>query len=274
MFSDLNDLILQVTDPTLGWLLDLPSDAALWMIGIATGAILTLARPLTTNQDLLRRCGRDKRRLKELIREAKRRRDKDALRRHRAVKGMVAMTAMRSEGLPLMVALVPIALLGTWCFQRLEYHPPVAFEPVPMTVTFPVSAAGGVVHLVPQPGLVAENGWVREIVPAADSDGGDPQAVATWVLKAEEKSTPYAIEIRYRKATYTKDLLVGGRNYAPPVRTFQSDWITKAETRLRPVKLFGIVPGIAPLYLAPWLVAYLLIAIPSVGLVKRVCGVY
>ncbi|HUT11695.1 MAG TPA: hypothetical protein VMY42_14435 [Thermoguttaceae bacterium] len=274
MFSDINHLILRITDPVLGWLLHLPSDAALFIIGIGTGAILTLARPLTTNQDLLRRCGQDKRRLKELIREAKRRRDKDALRRHRAVKGLVAMTALRSEGLPLAVALVPIALLGTWCFQRLEYHPPAAFERVPMTAYFPISAAGGVVHLVPQPGLTAENGWVQEIVRADESETGDPQAVATWHLKAEAKSIPYAVEIRYREGTYTKALLVGQRTYAPMARSFDSDWITKAETRLRPVKLFGIVPGIDPLHLAPWLVAYLLIAVPSVSLVKRVCGIY
>jgi hypothetical protein len=43
---------------------------------------------------------------------------------------------------------------------------------------------------------------------------------------------------------------------------------------MKPVKLFGIVPGIPAWGLAPWLVAYFLIAVPSVPLAKRVAGVY
>ena len=48
-------------------------------MAVGTAAIITLARLFTTNQDLLRRCDQDKKRLKELIREAKREKDQEAV---------------------------------------------------------------------------------------------------------------------------------------------------------------------------------------------------
>jgi hypothetical protein len=39
--------------------------------------------------------------------------------------------------------------------------------------------------------------------------------------------------------------------------------------KLQQAKLFGVVPGIPSLLFAPWLVAYLLIVIPSAFLVKK-----
>ena len=41
---------------------------------------------------------------------------------------------------------------------------------------------------------------------------------------------------------------------------------------MRQMKLFGLVGGL--LFLPPWLVAYLLIAIPFVSVVKRLFGIY
>ena len=108
----LNNSILAIADPLLGWLLYLPSDLALILLGAGTAALLTLVRPLTTNQDLLRRCRHDKRRLKELIRRAKRNKDRRALRNRQATRGMIAMMQLKAEGLPLLVAILPIAVLG------------------------------------------------------------------------------------------------------------------------------------------------------------------
>ncbi len=46
------------------------------------------------------------------------------------------------------------------------------------------------------------------------------------------------------------------------------------EVRLRPARLFGVVPGIPAVGFQPWLVAYLLITIPLVPLLKRTLRIY
>jgi hypothetical protein len=40
------------------------------------------------------------------------------------------------------------------------------------------------------------------------------------------------------------------------------------------VKLFGVVPGIPALHIPPWLMAYLLLVVPSVFILKRVFKIY
>jgi uncharacterized membrane protein (DUF106 family) len=247
-----NRAILTIADPLLGWMLRLPSDVALVLLAVGTGTILTFARLFTTNQDLLRRCSEDKRRLKELLREAKRGGDRDALTRYRSTRGMIAMKTIRAEGLPLLVAVVPIAVLGTWAFQRLEFVPPAAGEPVPLVVYFPVSAAGRIAHLVPQDGVTAEGGWVREIVAVTDPAEGPPHATATWRLVAEPRPEPYRLEIRFKQGTYSKELLVGQPAYAAPVEFYpDQNQVVCSEIQMQPVKLLGIVPGVPWLGLAP-----------------------
>jgi uncharacterized membrane protein (DUF106 family) len=275
MLTALNNMVLAIADPVLGWLLCLPTDVTLIVVSLATAVVLTLARPLTTDQDLLRRCREDKRRLRQLIKEARKSKDKEAVRRYKSSLALITMKTLKSEGRPLLLAIAPVAVLAVWCFFRLEFHPPKANETISVHAYFPVSAAGNLVHIVPQDGMTAENGWVQEIVAVTDPAEGPPHGMATWHLHAEAAPKPYLLEIRYRAGTYTKQLLVGQRTYAPAVE-FYADGapVICSEIQMKPVKLFGIVPGIPPLGLAPWLMAYFVIAIPSVPLVKRVVGVY
>lgn len=269
MLEWINSAVLTVMDPLLGWLLHLPSDLMLIIVAVGTGAILTFVRLWTTDQDLLGRCRDDRKRQKALIKEAKKRADKDAVRRHRATIGTVAMKAMKAEWRPLLAVIVPIALLGTWAFQRIACHPPKAAETVEVVVYFPVSAAGGAVaHMVPQGNVTAENGWVQPILRQQDVEPPDGEAV--WKLRAAASEEPYDLRIRYRDGTYHRTLLVGQRNYAAPLEFYDDDQVHLAEVRMKKVKLFGVVPGIPFLFLEPWLVAYFLIAIPSVMLLKRV----
>ena len=291
MLNQINDVIMWIGDVLFGWLLLLPSDAALLIIAIGTGAILVFSRLVSTNQDMLRRCDQDKTRLKQLMREAKRQKDKEALLRYRASMGLISITTMKAEGLPLLVAIVPIGILGAWCFERIAFHPPQAGEVVSVVAYFPVSAAGQVVHIVPQAGIEAvspdrgtrDDCWVQEIKVVSDPPGASPQGEAIWHLKAkpnEAKHKPYILDIRYKKGSYKKELLVGQRTYAADVEFYQNAPIVCTQIEMRPVKLFGIVPGIdwgrlpGPLQLAPWLVAYFLIAIPSVSLLKRITGIF
>ena len=130
MLTTINDCFLAIAAPLLAWLLWLPTDVELILVSVATGAVLTFARPWTTNQDLLRRCHQDKRRLKQLLKEARREQDQAAVRRYKASIGLISLKTVQSEGLPLLVAIVPVAILAVWCFHRLEFHPLQADEPV------------------------------------------------------------------------------------------------------------------------------------------------
>jgi hypothetical protein len=283
MLTLLNNAILALADPLLNWLLRLPADVALILVAVGTGAILTFVRPFTTDQDRLRRCDQDKRRLRELMRQAKRQQDREALLRYRSTRNTISMTTLAAEGLPLLVALVPITILGTWCFQRLAFVAPHAGDVVPLTAYFPVSAAGGLAHVVPQEGIrevsqpigSGTERWIQEIVAVTDPQAGPPHAVARWQLLAEARAAPYMLEIRYKTGTYTKELLVGQNIYSPPVESYGEDQpVLRAELGLRPVQLCGVVPGIEWLGLPPWLVAYFLLAIPSVSLLKRLTGIH
>ena len=112
MLERLNHWIVAVMDVLLGWLLRLPSDLQLIAVALGSAIILTAVRVWTSNQDLLRRCRDDKARLKTLIREAKKRRERIAVRRHRSTLGMIAMKQLRQEVRPLLASLLPIVRVG------------------------------------------------------------------------------------------------------------------------------------------------------------------
>jgi uncharacterized membrane protein (DUF106 family) len=284
MLDWINDAVLALADPLLGWLLRLPADLAIVLVAVGTGAIITFSRLLTTDQDLLRRCDQDKRRLKELIREAKQRKDKEAVNRYRSTRNMIGMMTMKQEGWPLLAAILPIAVLGTWCFQRLAFVPPQAGQSVPVKAYFPVSAVGELAHVVPQAGLReasreepgGSGRWIQEIV--KDDPGPDglaASAVATWQIQAEARPEPYALQIRYKTATVEKALLVGQPVYSPEVEFYGDDQpIMSVQLDMQPVRFLGLVPGIQRLLMPPWLVAYFLLAIPSVSLIKRLTGIH
>ncbi len=284
MLDWINHAILVLADPLLNWLLRLPTDLALVIVAVGTGAVITLARLFTTNQDLLRRCDQDKKRLKELIREAKLQEDKEAVTRYRATWNMIGMTTMREEGWPLLAAIVPIAVLGTWCFQRLAFVPPRAGETVAVKAYFPVSAVGELAHIVPQEGLREvsredEDGsgqWIQEIVNDEPGPGGiASNGIATWKIQAKARPEPYTLEIRSKTVTVEKELLVGQPVYSSDVEFYGNEQpVISAQIDMKPVKLLGVVPGINWLLMPPWLVAYFLIAIPSVSLIKRLTGIH
>jgi uncharacterized membrane protein (DUF106 family) len=239
----------------------------LFIIAIGSALILAGVRKFTSDQDLLRRCRADQARQKALLREAKTRKDADAVKRHRATLGMIALKQFRQEGRPMLASLLPIVLLATWAFHRLEFHPPGAGEVVEFTARFPLSAVGKITHIAPVEGVRAESGWLREIV--AVSDHGE----ATWRLSATESSAPHLLRVRYGGRTYEHPLRAGVRTYDAPVEMHDEKLIA-TEVKLRPVKLFGIVPGIPALLFPAWLVAYLIIVIPSVPVIKRVLRIY
>ncbi|NQZ69190.1 MAG: hypothetical protein HRT89_14110 [Lentisphaeria bacterium] len=279
MLEWFNNTILQISDPVLNWLLSLPLDLTLLIVSIGTGAIITYSRKFTSNQDFLKRCDADKKRLKELIKEAKKRGDKEAAKRHINTRNMISISTLKQEGLPLLAAILPLAILGTWAFQRLAYIPPQAKETIVVKAYFPVSAVGELTHILPQKGLKSGSDgqqWIQEILEEKDAKTGVIlNGVASWQLQAGASVKPYQLEIQRGEEKVRKELLVGQRTYAPQLAFYDSGKAADCvEIVMKPVKFLGVVPGVEMLFLAPWLLAYFLIAIPSVMLIKRVGKIY
>ena len=251
----LNSACLWIADLLLGWLLRLPPDAALVAIAVFSALVLTLVRLVATDQDLLKRCGADTKRLKELLREARRGKDREARRRHRATLQQIQMVKLRAEAKPLLAALVPIALLATWCFARLAYVPPQPGQVVVVEMRLPADEAQSLLHILPQQGLEADTGWIHRARRPSDDDTA---AVARWRLRAEADERPYVLTIRHAGRTCTKQLIVDGRHYAPPLEIFGDVDVRLDLTEYRP---FGFVPGFGAA-LPPWIVGYLIIVMP------------
>ncbi len=266
MFDSLNHFILRGMDLVVGWLLLLPRDAAIVLVALSTALVLALARKFTTDQDLLHRCAADRKRLRELRRAARRACDRAALARLGATQGRVAVKAFAQEWKPMLVSLVPIALLATWCWQRLEYLPPRPGEPVSFTATFPISAAGQLAHLVPAEGLQAPQGWIRVLTVNTNT----ATAQATWTLAGTRGL--HSITLRYDGHTYRHPLLLGEREYEVQLLAHAPPGIRTA-LGLPPARLFGLVPGLPALGLAPWLVAYLLVTVVAYPGAKRLVQV-
>lgn len=271
-----NALSLGLCDLLLGWLLHLPSDAALIAVALGTSAAMTAIRLFTTNQERLGRAARDASRVAALAKEAKAANDKAARQRFQTTKTMLAMLKLKAEGWPLLVSILPIALLATWAFHRLEFHPPKAGEPVTLEVNLPESAADQPVTLVPADGLVAADGWIK-LAQVTAVAGQPPVAVATWALKAAASDKPYRLVVRLwdrgedRFRSIERELWVGKTVYAAPIAEHGGE--VRSMWHLTQVRLFGVVPGWGA-FLPPWLVAYLLLVIPSVFVMKRVFRVY
>jgi len=229
---------MSILDFLFGWLLWFPSDVTLFAVALLTGLSLTLVRKWTTGQELLGRAAADEKRLGQLIKEAKKARKKDDVARYRITKAQIGMVKLKQEGKPLLYSLLPVALLATWAFARLEFIPPKPGEAVEVTATAPLSSAGAIVHIVPETGIAAETGWVQQFVAEGES------ATAVWLLKSD--AALQADQLTARRANGDVSLTLS----------------------LKERRLFGIVPGLPGL--PAWLVGYLIIVCALVPLLKRV----
>jgi uncharacterized membrane protein (DUF106 family) len=268
-----NTLSLAFFDLLLGWLRALSPDVTVVAVAIGSAVFLALVRRWTTDQDLLGRVARDRRRLRELAREAKARGDREALWRHRAVRAAVGLKALRAEWRPLVVSVVPIAALATWGFARLGHHAPREGEAVEVTVYTPLSAVGDVAHIVPQEGISATpGGWVQEVVAAPEGAAGNSGGAARWSLQGEAREEPYVLEVRLGGRTYARELAIGPSPPSARRVEHEGDEVV-TEIAMRPVDLWGLAPGIEALYLPPWVVAYLVVVIAAAWVLRRWGGV-
>ena len=264
--------VAQLLDYPLGWTLALPREAAIAIVALVTSLILTLVRRFSTNQDRLKRCKQDLVRLKALLKQHRAAGDKEAIGRTKGTGTAVRLIQVRAEGLALLVSLVPIGALALWAVERLDYLPLRSGEEVTITARFAPTAIDTVAHLVPAEGVTLKSPAVQLV--AADPD--DPaQGKASWRIVPESAGSAERIElaIRHQRQTVKHVLRVGGTFYEPRLTQHHGGAILATEADLEQARFLGLVPGVPFLGLPPWLVAYLLLAIPLTPLVRYILRV-
>lgn len=297
--------IMRIMDPLLGWLLHLHRDVVVALVASATALAMVMVRKRTTDQEWLGRAARDQERLDELIKEAKCAKDKAAIARYKTTKNTIQLRALKFEGKPLLIVIVPVMLVLTWCFGRLGFEPPRAGEPVRVKLTVDKSEIGALAHLAPLAGLEAGEGWVRKverdrIAPltcawdrgnawlvchvtrlfskALRMPQADPEALlegaAVWEVAGQARPEPYPLQVVVNGATYRADLLVGQPRYAAAQTLFTGGKVQSIGLLMRPYRPFGFIGALDWLFCPPWLVAYLLIAMPLFFLFKRIFNVH
>lgn len=294
VLAAITSLIVTVMDIPLGWLLTLPRDAANLIVAIATGhadteaavklgrdaailiiaigtsVFLTLVRKWTTNQDQLRRSKGDLARLKKLLREKRQAKDKAAVKAIRTTQAMVNGIRLKAEGMPLLVSLLPIILLAVWAVERLDFFPPKVGQDLTIKAYYPLASVDKLTHLVPPAGMELQSPAIQlvEVDPAGQQNG-----LATWVVKPTAALSTDLL-IRHQGETALQPVRVGRSSYAPPLGAGSGGRILATEVVLRQAKFLGIVPGLPALALPPWLIAYLIIVIPFVPILRRALRVY
>jgi len=294
MIETLTNLTVGLLDSVLGWILYLPRDLELLVVAVMTSAALTLTRKWVTDQEWLARAAADQAQLTRMVKEARRAKDRDAIQRHKATVTLIKMQSMRFELKPLLWAIVPVALLATWAFSRLAFIPPKAGDPVEVRAYLPKSAIGQLIHVAPEDGLEAVDGWVQPVTAdqPASADGwwdrvgarlgtflGDKapplEGVAVWHIVSRDTNV-HTLRLRYAGRNYGKSFQAGTRHYATPVEFYPDAPVRRIELDQHQLRLFDAIGaiGYGGFSLPPWLVGYLLITIPFVPLLKQVLRIY
>ena len=172
---------------------------------------------------------------------------------------------------PLLASLPVILFLAVWAFARLRFIPPEPGQPVDVIAYFSPAAIGDIVHIAPTAGLSAPEGWVRRV---AEDPTAPPRGRAGWTLTAERRDEPYRLEVRHGGRTYHRQLIVDSARYSPPVEFYDGGDLLAVELGLSEYRPFGFVPGVPWIRFPPWLVGYLVMAIPLAFTLRRLFGVY
>ncbi|MFP4356372.1 MAG: hypothetical protein ACLFUJ_14735 [Phycisphaerae bacterium] len=272
----MREFFLNIVDPIFAWLLVLGPTAAVIILGMVSATAMVLLRKITTDQKHLGQCDADRRQLKVLRRKARRARDKEAAKRYKNNNLLVQLKQLRAEGMPLLAGMIPIALIGTWSFYRLEYHPPAAGEPIGVELSLPANAVDSLVTLVPADGIEADS-WIQR---ARKGSGEPAHAIVRWQVSAARADQSIPLTMRYRDQSYTHPLAVGGRTYELPVVQHHPQlMLPQSVVRMEPVKVLGFVPWYGPTtaigaFLPGWLITYIIVVVPFVVLLKRVLKIY
>jgi hypothetical protein len=282
-------------DVAFGWLLALPRDVALVGLALATVLASVVARRCCADQDRLRRSVADLRVLKTLKRAARQAgAPRSELLRFDHTTAQVRLWQMRVDLRVLGVVIVPLAWIATWAATRLDYEPIELGKDYTLTARLPISSAGRVAHLVPEPWFTPETSLIARAAPDPDHPGW---ARADWRLRfvdrdesrAESRGMPLALTMRHAGETATHPVFLDGRRPSPAVafaaetddsraaspasESSPSESVARrlVESRLSVAeyRFLGWVPGWPAARLAPWVVAYLMLSLLLLPIAKR-----
>ncbi len=258
--------LTEVFDYPLGWLLWLPRDISLLLFAFGTGLAMTLARKGVTNQQLLHRCAADLRRLKQLRAEAMSKGDKQAVARVRSTVGQIKGIQLTADLRVLAVVLIPVALLAIWAGERFDYIPPTIGEPIVIRAHFSASSIGKLTHILPTPEL----GLVSPPIQAVRSDSQSPSTgVAEWTIRPPEPGD-FQITFRHQGESAVHPLRVGQMTYLAPQQQQQGERCSHTEVDLKRYHPLGLDLGGRWIGLPPWMIAYLILTLVLVPVIKRV----
>lgn len=277
------DLLVVSGDAVFGWLLALPRDAALLTIVAATILLTLAARRCCADQDRLRRCVNDLRMLKTLKRAARQAGMARAERmRFEQTAARVRLIQLWVDLRVLSLVIVPLLWLATWASVRFDYEPLVPGRVYTLTARLPLSSAGRVAHLVPEPWFAPETSLITRAAPDPALPGwsradwrvrfaGTGQAAAP-----SRQQVSQALTIRHGGESATHPVFLDGRRPSPAVVPASDASTRFVESRLdvAEYRFLGVVPGWTAIGLAPWVVAYLLLSVLGLPIVKRVTRTY
>ena len=256
---------LAAGDLLLGWMVALPTWLALFFLALLTSLSILLLRKVATDQAMLGQVAADMRAIKTRIRKAKQSKNKNEVKRLRELSQKVNFKKLKAEGRPLLWAMIPVALLAAWAFERLAYEPPRAGQPIELRLFEPVTMAGDVVH------VVAPAGWQADGSPLAllAVDAREPHlSSAAWRFVVPD-GEPAVLRVRTGGGTIEHPIRANS-TAATPLEAYRpgvEDTFTRLDLRER--KLFGVVPGIPAIGIPAWMAGYLLFTIGLLIVTKR-----
>lgn len=265
---DLTSRIVELLDVVLGGLLNLPRDLTLVIVALITVGLIVAVRRLVTNQNQLRRCAADLKRLKQLRREARAAGDRPAVARITRTTTQVKLLQLKGDLVVLAVVLAPLALLATWAVARLDFLPARVAQPLELTAYFPLSSVDRLTHLVPRSAMELRSPPIQRVV----LDDEDPrQGRARWVFEPREKDPEFELIVRHAGETAVHPVLVGSERYAPVLVEHPGNQrLTRTHVSLARYKFLGLDPRLERYGLAPWLVAYVVLSLILTPIIRRV----
>ena len=261
-------LTVKLGDLLLGWLFYLPRDLRLLALALITTVIMCVFKYLVVDTDWLARARGDLKTLARLIKNARAEKDTAALERYRYTRALIRMRQLKAELKSLVIVLIPLLLIGTWSWYRMEYNPPAEDETVEVAVHTPASAIGQIIYLVPADGIEPD----QRIKVIDQSTEGSYHGIASWTLRMNSSDPSHILVFRTGDRTIEQPVITVGKHYqSPPIRDNDTDW--HSELVMEETKLFGIVPGIDSMGVPPWVMAYVLLVLLLLPLSRRILKV-